>query len=205
MFNYTACPRALGPVLVARSLTIAVASLIELAMVEQGLAKNKRCEAWCGETDRGLLAPSCKAADESRVRAEESDTIKTMIKNRATEGSETLKQKVEAVLKLSSNKEEVEKYKEKGRELNKPTSCLCNFDRVCVPKKSLRIAAVPGSAVLARRHRAFPDWREHMSARPEGLGARTLLDVYRVESRYVGSDPDANVRFELGRDSSRGS
>jgi len=201
MLNYTACSRPLRPVLVALSLTIAVASLIELAMVERGLAKNNRCEAWCAP-DRGVLAPKCNA-DESPVRADEPDTIKKMIKKRATEGSETVKQKVAAVLKLPSNKEEVEKYKEKGRELNKPTSCLCNFDRVCIPKKYLKIAAAPGGAVLARRHRTFPDLLEHISARPEGSGARARLDVYDVRGRYVGSDPDANVRFELRRDSSR--
>jgi hypothetical protein len=39
MFNYTACPRPLCGVLVAQSLTIAVALLIELAMVEKGLAQ----------------------------------------------------------------------------------------------------------------------------------------------------------------------
>jgi hypothetical protein len=29
-------------------------------------------------------------------------------------------------------------------------------------------------------------------------------DVYDVRGTYVGSDPDANVRFELRRDSGRG-
>ena len=29
-------------------------------------------------------------------------------------------------------------------------------------------------------------------------------DVYDVQGTYVGSDPDASVRFELRRDSSRG-
>jgi hypothetical protein len=29
-------------------------------------------------------------------------------------------------------------------------------------------------------------------------------DVYDVHGTYVGSDPDASVRFELRRDSSRG-
>jgi len=35
-------------------------------------------------------------------------------------------------------------------------------------------------------------------------GSQPLNDVYNPNGAYVGSDPDANVRFELRRDWDRG-
>jgi hypothetical protein len=60
MFNYTACTRPLWRILVAQCLTIAVALLIELAMVEPGLAQclQKQCSLF----PQVRAAASCMAA-----------------------------------------------------------------------------------------------------------------------------------------------
>jgi hypothetical protein len=140
MFNYTACTRPLGRVL-AHSLTMAVALLIELGMLEQGLAAECDCKTHpifhqaCKSSHPGELfqAPANFGGPGSPKRDHASGTLKDVVewdedvRKGKSLTSTIIKWRAKYVWNLPSND------KLRKNEWGRNEKCICLNDEVCFP------------------------------------------------------------------------